>query len=148
MYVTAAARRSGFVSSARTCFSHRAIASLSWTRPVNSCLHVEQNAQAAKVGCPGGTRTASADLTRHVACVHPDEPRHVHSRASGSVVSPASRQNRQRASSGAPLLTCETRASVRDCTSGFASRRARAIPAQSFLCPPEVQCAFWHGREQ
>ena len=120
----------------------------SFTRPVKRRLHVEQQTQGVKCGSPdGGARTVPADLTRHPMCVHPDEPRHAHSRTGGSVAPPLSRQNRPCVSSDAPPLMCATRARARDCTSGSESRSARASPAQTALWP-EVQCAIWHGREQ
>ena len=148
-YTFAAARRLSSVSTARACFAQSAIASRSRTRPVNSCLYVEHLSQAAERGSScDGTRAASTILTRHDACAHPYDPRHAHPRESGSAVSPPSRKNAQSASSGAPPLMCETRASARDCASTFVSRCALAIPLQSFLCPPEPQCAFWHACEQ
>ena len=52
----------------------------------------------------------------------------------------------QRASSGPLPLICETRARARDCAPRSVSRRARAIPAQAFLCRPGLQCASWHDR--
>ena len=72
------------VSTARACFAHSTIARRSCTRPAKRCLHVEQSDQAAKVGSGGGggARAASADLTRHVTCVHPKGSRHAHPRRS------------------------------------------------------------------
>ena len=61
-------RRSRFVSAARACFVHSAIASRIWTRPVNRCLHVAQQSQGPKVSSGGvDACAASAILTRHAA---------------------------------------------------------------------------------
>ena len=109
----------------------------------------EQKTQGAKYCAGGGgAGAASAILTRQLACDHPNEPRQAHPCKNGSVTSPRSRQNRQHASSGAPPLNCETRASARDCTSMFVLRRARTNPLHFFLCPPEAQCVAWHSDEQ
>ena len=72
-----------------------------------------------------GPRAASADLTKHAACVQSGEPRWMHLRISGPAASTPPRHMRQCTSSGAPPLSCETRASACECTSLPVSRCAR-----------------------